>query len=257
MGVFVALVNVVTAAAAATPPPPPPRALAAARTSSWSGQTGNAKARRSARCRRTIEMASNSSRTSDFGQNGVLLLPLFRPLSGVHVDQEIDLPSKPEAGGDLGGCLERCFSSTPWNSSPRRLRRRYAIQRNRAPEKFLPSCVNMSRRSMPPFWEKKRCIPLVFWEREFSARSQDISGIRPPPAGCRLLGMNDRRCVIWQKSRERKRRRKDFGMMDRRRDGGVREGRRIPISIHLWESVSFSNGKTREKGRERDIEVAE
>ena len=35
-------------------------------------QTGNAKARRSARCRRTaIEMASNSSRTSDFKQNGV------------------------------------------------------------------------------------------------------------------------------------------------------------------------------------------
>ena len=129
---------------------------------------------------RSMEMASNSSRTSDFGQNGVLLLPLFRPLSGVHVDQEIDLPSNPEAGGDLGGCLERCFSSTPWNSSPRRLRRRYAIQRNRAPEKFLPSCVNMSRRSMPPFWEKKRCIPLVFWEREFSARSQDISGMRPP-----------------------------------------------------------------------------
>ena len=75
---------------------------------------------------------------------------------------------------------------------------------------------------------------------------------------CRLLGMNDRRCVIWQKSRERKRRRKDFGMMDRRRDGGVREGRRIPISIHLWESVSFFQWKSaRERERERDIEVAE
>ena len=111
----------------------------AAQTSSWSGQTGNAKARRSARCRRTaIEMASNSSRTSDFGQNGVLLLPLFRPLY-VHVDQEIDLPSNPEAGGDLGGCLERCFSSTPWNSSPRRRQRRYAIHRNQVPK--LPSAL--------------------------------------------------------------------------------------------------------------------
>ena len=121
-------------------------------------------------------MASNSSRTSDFGQNGVLLLPLFRPLY-VHVDQEIDLPSNPEAGGDLGGYLEAARRERDASVRPPGTRLRggggagMRFNAIKPPKKFLPSCVNMSRRSMPPFWEKKRCIPLVFYLGEGIFRS--------------------------------------------------------------------------------------
>ena len=158
-----------------------------------------------------------------------------------------------------GGCHPRarggrCFSSTPWNSSPRRLRRRYAIHRNQAPKNSFRHVLTCPA----VLGEEALYSSRVLGEGIFRSLAGHIWHEAAGCSGCRrLLGMNDRRCVIWQKSRERKRRRKDFGMMDRRRDGGVREGRRIPISIHLWESVSFSNGKTREKGRERDIEVAE
>ena len=85
----------------------------------------------------------------------------------------------------------------------------------------------------------------VFWEREFSASRT-------------YLEMNDRRCVIWQKSKERQKgeeRRKDFGMMD----GYVKENSNLHSSLGR-ESVSFfqwKNARERQSERERDIEVAE